>query len=202
MMGDANLDGKVDIADLSVVLTNYDSISMTWGTGDFDGNGIVDLTDLGWVLTNYDQTLSAAHGSLEVRFPSRAHWRFWLRGYSRRRPGFGGVPTPLTSAEATRGRRTGIPACPIPTDGKACPIPTDRNVCPPSFDEHGARCVKHGRRKPVWCNSPRAAFLAGALIVAAAAAAYSNSFSGPFIFDDLGSIPENPSIRQLWPPWK
>jgi len=29
--------------------------------------------------------------------------------------------------------------------------------------------------------------------------AYHNSFSGPFIFDDLDSIPENPHMRRLWP---
>ena len=40
---------------------------------------------------------------------------------------------------------------------------------------------------------------AAILIVIAAAAAYSNSFSDPFIFDDKGEIEENPAIRQLWP---
>jgi len=29
--------------------------------------------------------------------------------------------------------------------------------------------------------------------------AYSNSFNGPFIFDDAGSIPDNPHIEDLWP---
>ena len=37
------------------------------------------------------------------------------------------------------------------------------------------------------------------LVVAAGLLAYHNSFSGPFIFDDIGSIPENPTIRHLWP---
>jgi tetratricopeptide (TPR) repeat protein len=45
---------------------------------------------------------------------------------------------------------------------------------------------------------PRAAILlAGATIVAAAVAAYHGSFGGPFIFDDLPSIPDNPTIRRL-----
>ena len=30
--------------------------------------------------------------------------------------------------------------------------------------------------------------------------AYNNSLSGPFVFDDLPAIAENPSIRRLWPP--
>jgi tetratricopeptide (TPR) repeat protein len=44
--------------------------------------------------------------------------------------------------------------------------------------------------------------LAGAMIVLAALAAYHNSFSGPFVFDDSGSTTENPTIRHLWPVWK
>jgi tetratricopeptide (TPR) repeat protein len=39
--------------------------------------------------------------------------------------------------------------------------------------------------------------LAGALVVLAALAAYHNSFSGPFIWDDLFSIVDNPTIRHF-----
>jgi tetratricopeptide (TPR) repeat protein len=42
---------------------------------------------------------------------------------------------------------------------------------------------------------------AAGLIVLAAAAAYHNSFRGPFIYDDLGAIVGNPTIRRLWPVW-
>ena len=45
--------------------------------------------------------------------------------------------------------------------------------------------------KPKWVYS--------FVILAAVLLAYGNSFSGPFIFDDLGSIPENSHIRHLWP---
>jgi tetratricopeptide (TPR) repeat protein len=55
-------------------------------------------------------------------------------------------------------------------------------------------------------SPPRSAahgqFLAAVLIVLAALAAYSNSFTAPFIFDDAGSILNNPTVRQLWPIWK
>ncbi len=47
--------------------------------------------------------------------------------------------------------------------------------------------------------SDRALWLAGAVLVLAALAAYSNSFTGPFVFDDVPAIKDNPSIRQLWP---
>jgi tetratricopeptide (TPR) repeat protein len=40
------------------------------------------------------------------------------------------------------------------------------------------------------------------LVVAAGLLAYHNSFTRPFIFDDLSSIPENPTIRHLWPTWQ
>lgn len=41
--------------------------------------------------------------------------------------------------------------------------------------------------------------VAAALIAVAITAAYSDSFGGPFIFDDVNSIPDNPHIRHLWP---
>jgi tetratricopeptide (TPR) repeat protein len=38
-----------------------------------------------------------------------------------------------------------------------------------------------------------------ALLVFAAAATYGNALNGPFVFDDVGSIVENPHVRTLWP---
>ena len=43
--------------------------------------------------------------------------------------------------------------------------------------------------------------LGGVFIVLAALAAYHNSFSVPFLFDDEASITENRTIRHLWPIW-
>src|ERR1022692_4586504 len=40
--------------------------------------------------------------------------------------------------------------------------------------------------------------LAAAVIVLATWAAYANTFSSPFVFDDLKSIVQNPTIRHLW----
>jgi len=40
---------------------------------------------------------------------------------------------------------------------------------------------------------------AAAVIVLATGLAYANSFSSPFVFDDLKSITDNATIRQLWP---
>lgn len=54
-------------------------------------------------------------------------------------------------------------------------------------------------RQAVVRESPLAAPACFLLIIAAAFAAYHNSFSGPFVFDDIAAIVDNPSIRQLWP---
>ena len=40
------------------------------------------------------------------------------------------------------------------------------------------------------------------VVIGAALLAYHNSFTGPFIFDDLFSILENPTIQRLWPIWQ
>ncbi len=59
--GDANLDGRVDINDLTIVLANYNHTG-TWATGDFNGDSKVDINDLTIVLAHYDTSvgLSAA----------------------------------------------------------------------------------------------------------------------------------------------
>jgi tetratricopeptide (TPR) repeat protein len=49
-------------------------------------------------------------------------------------------------------------------------------------------------------NSRRSILVAGILLVLATVVAYSNSFNGPFIFDDVGTILNNPTIQKLWPP--
>ena len=53
--GDANLDGKVDINDLTIVLAHYNQAGMSWAPGDFTGGGTVDINDLTIVLAHYNQ---------------------------------------------------------------------------------------------------------------------------------------------------
>ena len=56
-------------------------------------------------------------------------------------------------------------------------------------------------KETLWPAPPRfARFWAPLLIALAGLAAYANSFSGSFVFDDADSIAENPTIRRLWPP--
>ena len=40
------------------------------------------------------------------------------------------------------------------------------------------------------------------LVIAAGLFAYHDSFTGAFVFDDVPSIPENATIRHLWPIWQ
>jgi hypothetical protein len=58
--GDAVGDGKVDINDLTIVLTDFGRSGMTWNTGDFNGDGKVDINDLTVVLANFGRTVGAA----------------------------------------------------------------------------------------------------------------------------------------------
>ena len=58
--GDANLDGRVDVNDLTIVLSNFGQTRMTWSQGDFNGDGMVDVDDLTILLGNFGQTLNSA----------------------------------------------------------------------------------------------------------------------------------------------
>ena len=60
LQGDCNLDGRVNINDLTIVLSHYGLADMTWKTGDLIGDGTVDINDLTIVLTNYGQTAGSA----------------------------------------------------------------------------------------------------------------------------------------------
>ncbi|MEQ9461476.1 MAG: Type 1 glutamine amidotransferase-like domain-containing protein [Phycisphaeraceae bacterium] len=56
-IGDANLDRKVDLADLSTLATNFGNTNAAaaggWAAADFDGSGSVDLIDLSLLATNF-----------------------------------------------------------------------------------------------------------------------------------------------------
>ena len=62
-LGNANLDGRVDINDLTIVLSHYNQTGMTWTEGEFTGDGTVDINDLTIVLANYNKTYGASLGA-------------------------------------------------------------------------------------------------------------------------------------------
>ena len=65
--GDANLDGTVDINDLTIVLSNYGQTGCSWTQGCMDGDptGRVDINDLTIVLSNYGQSVGASGGGIQ-----------------------------------------------------------------------------------------------------------------------------------------
>ena len=64
LAGDVNLDGRVDINDLTIVLANYGQAGRTWTQGSMDGDpaGTVDINDLTIVLAAYGDTVAASGG--------------------------------------------------------------------------------------------------------------------------------------------
>ena len=53
ILGDADLNGKVDLSDLSTVLNNFGSATPAWTSGNFDNQSTIDLTDLSDLLNNF-----------------------------------------------------------------------------------------------------------------------------------------------------
>jgi hypothetical protein len=70
--GDTNLDGKVDVADLGVLASNWQSTTGTWATGDFTDDGKVDVADLGLLATNWQAGVAGAASSLGLPGASSA----------------------------------------------------------------------------------------------------------------------------------
>jgi hypothetical protein len=58
--GDANTDGKVDVNDLTIVLSNFGRTGAAWSQGEFTGDGTVDINDLTIVLAHFGQTFGAS----------------------------------------------------------------------------------------------------------------------------------------------
>ena len=61
--GDANLDGRVNINDLTIVLSNFGrTAGSSWSQGDFNGDGRVDVNDLTILLSNFDAGVGSSVG--------------------------------------------------------------------------------------------------------------------------------------------
>ena len=59
LLGDANIDGKIDLSDLSTVLNHMGNSTPNWTDGNFDHAPSIDLTDLSAVLNNFGLTYSS-----------------------------------------------------------------------------------------------------------------------------------------------
>ena len=63
-LGDATLDGTVDLNDLNTVLNNLGSTSSLWSSGNFDGAATIDLTDLNDVLNHLGVSVLAGSNAV------------------------------------------------------------------------------------------------------------------------------------------
>ena len=70
--GDANLDGRVDINDLTVVLSHLNQTGCVWTQGSMDGDpgGTVDINDLTIVLAHYGDSLGSSAAVAAVPEPA------------------------------------------------------------------------------------------------------------------------------------
>jgi autotransporter-associated beta strand protein len=61
-VGDIDLSGKVDVADLTALLNNYNKTGMVWADGnfDYDVNGAVNVADLTALLNNYNKSVGGS----------------------------------------------------------------------------------------------------------------------------------------------
>ena len=83
--GDANVDGKVDINDLTIVLANYGKTGMTWTQGEFTGTALVDINDLTIVLRTMAKAWAAGAARNRLACPSATcRKRPWWPGPARR----------------------------------------------------------------------------------------------------------------------
>ena len=92
--GNANLDGKVDVNDLTIVLANFGQTRMAWPQGDFNGDGRVDVNDLTIVLSNYGHSLGSSAAGSCLRRAGTGPTGLVGRGVRRPiglRPGLGGT---------------------------------------------------------------------------------------------------------------
>ena len=103
-MGDANLDGRIDMNDLTKVLTNYNQSGMKWGQGDFNGDGKVDINDLTVVLTNYNRTGPSSGGLAIV--PETGNHRAFRRAFAG-----GGLVVGQRPQPSPSGQRLTCPSC-------------------------------------------------------------------------------------------
>lgn len=59
LLGDANLDGRVDSQDLNAVALNWQQTNRSYDQGDFNGDGFVNSVDLNTLANSWQQSVSA-----------------------------------------------------------------------------------------------------------------------------------------------
>jgi uncharacterized delta-60 repeat protein len=70
LVGDANRDRIVNIADLGILAANWQGTGKTFSQGDFSYDGIVNIADLGILAANWQKTVPAPLSQLDVLIAS------------------------------------------------------------------------------------------------------------------------------------
>ena len=65
--GDANHDGKVEVADLGIIASNWQKTQQTYANGDFNYDRMVDAADLGILASNWQFELEPVPSSASRR---------------------------------------------------------------------------------------------------------------------------------------
>ena len=69
LVGDANLDGVVNLLDLNALATNFGNPTSTWTGGDFDYNSSVDISDFNALALNFNASLPSSSQALGAIVP-------------------------------------------------------------------------------------------------------------------------------------
>jgi hypothetical protein len=72
LVGDANLDGSVSLADFNALAANFGSTAQHWFDGDFNFDGSVNLSDFNLLAVNFGLTLPASAALTSVPEPAAA----------------------------------------------------------------------------------------------------------------------------------
>ncbi len=70
LMGDANGDGVVDVADLGILGANLNATDMQWNTDDFNLDSTTDMADLGILGANWTASQTTGNASELVPKPT------------------------------------------------------------------------------------------------------------------------------------
>ena len=68
LLGDANLDGKVDFNDFNLLAANFGRTGTEWSTGDFNGDGVTNFADFNLLASNFSQNLTPAQAAQVIAF--------------------------------------------------------------------------------------------------------------------------------------
>lgn len=68
LLGDANLDSKVNFSDFNLLASNFGKIGTEWSTGDFNSDGKTNFSDFNLLAANFGQQLTAPQTAQVLAF--------------------------------------------------------------------------------------------------------------------------------------